>query len=240
MHKLRSLTIFFPAYNDAKTIAPLVVRVKQIAKATAKWYEILVIDDGSTDNTRQVLAKLQQTTPGVVVIRHPHNLGYGAALRSGFAHARGEFVFYTDGDGQYDPRELADLAKRMTSDVDVVNGYKRVRHDEMVRRLLGYLYNKLVHGVYRLPIRDIDCDFRLIRRELLDRFELTASSGVICLELILNLRDAGARFAEVPVHHFPRVHGRSRFFTLRHLWNTLTELTQVFLHARVGTPRVVS
>ncbi len=239
MHKLKSLTIFFPVYNDAKSITSLVQKAQAVGEKVSQHHEIIIANDGSTDDTSKVIAQLQYRYP-VRVVHHQHNLGYGAALRSGFAHAKGEFVFYTDGDGQYDPRELADLAKKMTSDVDVVNGYKRVRHDEMVRRLLGYLYNKLVHGVYRLPIRDIDCDFRLIRRELLDRFELTASSGVICLELILNLRDAGARFAEVPVHHFPRVHGRSYFFTFRHLWKTLTELIQVFLHARVGTPRVVS
>ncbi|MBI4062477.1 glycosyltransferase family 2 protein [Candidatus Gottesmanbacteria bacterium] len=240
MKKFSSLTIFFPTLNDAKILPYLIKRAYEAARLVTDDFEIVVINDGSTDDTTEVIKKLQKKYKNLRLVEHAKTLGYGAALQSGFASARKAFVFYTDGDGQYDPQELADLAKKMTDDVDVVNGYKRVRHDEFIRRLLGYLYNRLVHGVYRLPIRDIDCDFRLIRRELLDRFELTASSGVVCLELILNLDRAGARFVEVPVHHFPRVHGRSRFFTFRHLWNTFTELSLVFLHARVGTSRVVS
>lgn len=209
------ISIFFPAFNDAGSIGLLVNSAFEILPTLTDDYEVIVVNDGSTDETRGVLAELERHYPQLRIVEHPSNQGYGAALRSGFQHATRELVFYTDGDGQYDVRQLPALHARLTPAVDVVNGYKVKRADKAHRGMLGGVYNRLARLLFRLPIRDVDCDFRLLRRSALERINLSSSSGAICVELVRKLRSAGATFAEVPVNHYPRLHGRSQFFTPR-------------------------
>lgn len=223
MGKINSLTIFFPVLNDSFTIPMLVKKASIVAKKVAKSYEIIIIDDGSTDETPEVLKSLRRSYSSLRVITHKKTLGYGSALREGFTKATKEWVFYTDGDGQYDPYELDRLVKMIRPDIDVVNGYKISRSDPFVRVLLGSLYNRLLHILYDLPIRDVDCDFRLIRRRALQRVTLASKSGIICLELIVKLAFSGSKFIEVPVHHYPRTFGRSTFFNFRSLVQTARE-----------------
>jgi glycosyltransferase involved in cell wall biosynthesis len=147
------------------------------------------------------------------VIRHPRNLGYGGALRTGFAEATKDWVFYTDGDAQYDVAELRKLLELVDDDVDVVQGYKLRRQDAWHRVLIGAVYREVARIVFCLKIRDVDCDFRLIRRSVLQKIALEHNSGIICLELVRKLQDVGAGFVEVPVHHYRRQYGRSQFFT---------------------------
>lgn len=208
-----SISVFFPAFNDAKSIAPLVADALAILPTLASDYEVLIVNDGSTDATRAVLDELALAEPRVKVVHHPENMGYGAALRSGFSHASKDLIFYTDGDGQYDVRELAHLRPLLADGIDVVNGFKVKRSDERHRRVLGGVYNRVARAAFRLPIRDVDCDFRLLRRSAVRRIELASSSGAICIELIYKLRAAGCVFAEAPVRHYPRLNGRSQFFT---------------------------
>jgi glycosyltransferase involved in cell wall biosynthesis len=163
------------------------------------------------------------------------NRGYGGALRTGFASATREFVFYTDGDGQYDPGELPLLLERMSGDVGLVNGYKLQRNDPQHRVWIGNVYNAFARFLFRVKIRDIDCDYRLIRRSLLERIKLTSTSGTICVELVRKLELTGWRVVEVGVHHYPRLHGRSQFFRVRSLLRTLTQLIRLWL--QVGWER---
>jgi glycosyltransferase involved in cell wall biosynthesis len=172
---------------------------------------------------------LSHKLPRLRVVHHPHNRGYGGALRSGFEHATKDLVFYTDGDGQYDVNELAGLIPLMTDTVDVVNGYKIKRSDARRRIVLGAAYKFLARCLFGLPIRDVDCDFRLMRREAIQRIELTSTSGVVCTEMIYKLRVAGCRFAETPVHHYPRLHGQSQFFTLRRVARTGYDFFRLWL-----------
>jgi glycosyltransferase involved in cell wall biosynthesis len=209
----RSISVFFPAFNDAQAIASLVTSALKILPTLTDEYEVLVVNDGSTDDTRTVLEELARTCKQVKVVNHPRNLGYGATLRSGFRHSTKDVIFYTDGDGQYDVRELPALFQELTPTVDVVNGFKLGRADRSHRKLLGGIYNRLSRLLFRVPIRDVDCDFRLLRRSALERISLAASSGVIGVELVHKLASAGCVFKEVPVHHYPRTHGRSQFFT---------------------------
>jgi glycosyltransferase involved in cell wall biosynthesis len=174
-------------------------------------YEVIAVNDGS-ERTGELLDKLRSTVPRLTVIHHPVNRGYGAALRSGFSAATKDLVFYTDGDGQYDVRELALLVEHLNDQVDVVNGYKIRRSDSSSRVILGAIYNRVARLFFGLPIRDVDCDFRLIRRRALDQIELTSSSGVVCAELVRKLKTAACVFAEVPVHHYSRRYGQSQFF----------------------------
>jgi glycosyltransferase involved in cell wall biosynthesis len=207
------ISVFLPAYNDEATIASLVRDALEVLPELADDYEVVVVNDGSTDGTAAVLDELARTLPRVRVVHHTRNRGYGGALRTGFASAAKELVFYTDGDAQYDVRELARLRPLLAEGVDVVNGYKLSRADDWRRRVLGAAYNRLAHLLFRLPVRDVDCDFRLLRRSALERVRLESDSGSICVELVYKLHRAGCVFAEAPVHHYPRRHGRSQFFT---------------------------
>ncbi len=215
-----SISAFFPAYNDENSIAELVHKVSSILSQNAADYEVIVVNDGSSDGTAKVLDDLAAKMPHLRVVHHPRNRGYGGALRSGFEHATKDLVFYTDGDGQYDVAEMAKLIPLMNEDVDVVNGYKLKRSDNRRRIVLGGIYKFLARTLFGLPIRDVDCDFRLMRRTMIQSIELTSTSGVVCTEMIYKLRMAGCRFAETPVHHYPRLHGQSQFFTLKRVART--------------------
>lgn len=223
MKKLKSLTIFFPAYNDEKSIPLLVTKAYQIARHVASSFEVIVVNDASTDNTHKILEKLKLTYPDLKVINHRKNSGYGGALISGFLNSSKEWVFYTDGDGQYDPSEITKLHKKVVKHVDAVNGYKLERGDNFLRKFIGNTYNWIIHKLYDLPISDVDCDFRLIKRSFLKKFDFVSTSGVFPLELVLKLRREGARFTEVGVHHYKRPYGKSQFFSVKHLFKTLTE-----------------
>ena len=224
-----SISVFFPAYNDAAAIGALVATALAVLPTLTADYEVIVVNDGSTDATPAVLAELARTHARVRVVHHARNMGYGAALRSGFKHARKELIFYTDGDGQYDVRELTQLRALLTDGVDVVNGFKIKRADKLYRKVVGGIYNWLARFFFRLPIRDVDCDFRLLRRRAVEQLELVSSSGVICVELVRKLHTAGYRFVETPVHHYPRTHGRSQFFTPRRVARTVFDFCRLWL-----------
>ncbi len=209
-----SLSIFFPCYNDGGTIASMVLGAMLTASEITDDYEVIVIDDGSSDFSRDILRKLEADYPEVKTVFHEKNRGYGGALRSGFAAATKDFIFYTDGDAQYDVRELKKLAAGLANDptVDVVQGYKTKRLDPWYRLLIGKVYQNTMKVLFGLKITDVDCDFRLIRRKVFDNVKLVNDSGVICLELVKKIQDGGYRFTEVPVNHFFRAYGRSQFF----------------------------
>jgi glycosyltransferase involved in cell wall biosynthesis len=229
---MRSLSIFFPAYNDASSIAALVQSADRAARRLTDDYEIIVIDDGSSDDTPGVLRQLTDEFPRLRVVTHAVNQGYGGALRSGFRAANRDVVFYTDGDGQYDPTELSELWRALSPDVDVAQGYKIARSDPVHRIVIGRLYARTVGFLFGLPIRDVDCDFRLIRREILAELDLKAHSGAICVELVSKAARAGGRFVEVPVHHYPRKHGRSFAFRPLPILVMLKELARLWREVR--------
>jgi glycosyltransferase involved in cell wall biosynthesis len=224
-----SISVFLPVFNDQATIGDLVKDALSVLPSFTDDYEVILVDDGSTDDSGAIADALARESGPVKVIHHPQNQGYGAALRTGFQNATGDLIFYTDGDGQYDILELALLIPLMTDGVDVVNGYKLKRQDNRYRRASGAVYNSLARFLFRLPIRDVDCDFRLIRRSAMERIRLVKSSGAICVELVRKLSIAGCVFREVPVHHYPRLHGKSQFFTPRSIARTIVDFCAVWI-----------
>lgn len=229
-----SISAFFPAYNDENSITSLIEKASAILRQVAPDYEVIVVNDGSSDGTAGVLNELAARLPYLRVVHHPRNRGYGGALRSGFEHAAKDLVFYTDGDGQYDVGEIAKLIPLMTDDVDVVNGYKLKRSDSRRRIVLGGIYKFLARRMFGLPIRDVDCDFRLMRRAMIQGIELTSTSGVVCTEMIYKLSQAGCRFAETPVRHYPRLHGQSQFFTVKRVARTGYDFFRLWMKLVVG------
>ena len=223
------LTVFFPAYNDSGTIASLVITALRTAAELTPDYEVIVVNDGSTDRTPEILEELARLYPQVRVVTHEVNRGYGGALRTGFASASKDLVFYTDGDAQYDPAEMAALWPKMTADVDLVNGYKISRADPLHRIIIGRIYHHTVKLMFGLSVRDVDCDFRMMRRSIFDRVHLEKNSGVICLEMMRKIEAAGFKIVEVPVHHYHRSYGKSQFFNYRRIVRTGIDVLKLWL-----------
>jgi len=232
--RFSSLCAFFPAYNDAPSLPELIGKTFEVLEAQVADYEVIVINDGSWDKTGEVLEELRlRHAPYMRVVTHEQNRGYGGALRSGFLAATKDWVFYTDGDGQYDPSDLPRLLDLVRSETGLVNGYKLERHDPAHRIWIGNVYNFCARLLFRIKIRDIDCDYRLIRRDLLERIQLTSTSGTICVELVRKLELTGCGVVETGVHHYPRLHGRSQFFRVKSLLKTLVELLRLWVRVVV-------
>jgi glycosyltransferase involved in cell wall biosynthesis len=219
--KLPSVSASSPAYNDAPSLPTLIERTFAVLSESAGEFEVIVVNDGSMDGTAEVLRELQlRFGPRLRVVEHAQNRGYGVALRTGLEAARYDFVFYTDGDGQYDVRELPLLIILMRDGVGLVNGYKLTRHDPWHRIWIGWLYNRFARALFGIALRDIDCDFRLIRRGVLQSLDLRSDTGSICVELVRGIELSGWGVTEVDVYHYPRLHRRSQFFRLRSLPTT--------------------
>ena len=215
-----SVSVFFPCYNDAETIGALVLDADAVLRALTDDYQIIVVNDGSSDASATVLRDLQSRVSRLEIVTHPVNRGYGGALRSGFAASTKDLVFYTDGDAQYDVKELPLLVMLLSDDVDVVNGIKMTRQDPAYRVFAGNLHKFVTRWLFWLPIIDVDCDFRLIRRSALAGVRLESDSGSICAELVKKIERAGATFREVSVHHYARKAGASQFFRPGHIVRT--------------------
>ena len=227
-----SITAFFPAYNDGGTIASMVLSAILVLEPLTSDYEVIVINDGSTDYTKEILDELERKYERVRVIHHLKNKGYGGALRSGFANATKDLIFYTDGDAQYDVRDLRALWEAMGEGVDVVNGYKVSRSDPFYRIIIGRLYHWLAKLAFGLRIRDVDCDFRLMRRAIFDQVTLESDSGVICVEMVKKIQDAGFHIVEVPVRHYSRTYGLSQFFNFRRIARALLDMARLWWRLR--------
>jgi glycosyltransferase involved in cell wall biosynthesis len=237
LNKLSSISAFFPAYNDGGTIASMVIGVISVLRGLTEDYEVIVVNDGSHDYTAEILDELARVyEPRLRVIHHENNRGYGGALKTGFTAATKDWVFYTDGDAQYDPRELVNLVEGWRPGVDIVNGFKIARNDPWYRVVVGRFYHHFVRLLFGFQLKDVDCDFRLIRRSVFERVRLKSTSGTICLEMVKKFQDLGLVFAEVPVHHFHRAYGHSQFFNFRRLAQTGIQLARLWVDLVVKGP----
>lgn len=206
---------FFLYLNDWGTIGSLVAALDITLQKEAADYEILIVDDGSDQSSKEVLNILSKRFPKLRIITHDKNRGYGGAIKSGIKNSKMDWIFYTDGDAQYDPRDLSLLIKAKNKTTDIVNGYKTKRADPFYRIITGRVYHYFVKTLFNTPIRDTDCDFRLMRRSIFDKVTLDSDSGLICAEMIKKISDYNFKFQEVPVKHYWRTSGKSQFFNLK-------------------------
>lgn len=235
MPRLSGITAVFPCYRDERTIGPLVEAALRVLPDLCDAPEVVVVDDASPDGAGEVLDGLERKYPGTVrTVRHRVNQGYGAAVRAGLAAATREFVSYTDGDGQYDVADLPALVACMEDGVGLVNGWKRRRVDPLPRIVVGRVYHAAVTRAFGLRIRDVHCDFRLMRASVLKARPLRVVGGALGVELVRTFQDSGLEVREVPVSHRAREHGRSTFFRPARVATTLAELAGLWWEMRGG------
>jgi glycosyltransferase involved in cell wall biosynthesis len=205
--KARSITVFFPCYNEQDNVTKVVSQALEVLEGLGADYEVLIVNDGSADETGRRAEALAARQPRVRVIHHPHNLGYGAALQSGFRAATKELVFFTDGDGQFDLTELPPWLPLM-QEWDIVCGYRINRQDNFVRRLNGWLWTRMTGLVFSLRVRDIDCAFKLFRRSVFDGMKMDSTGALISTEILARAARKGCKITQRGVHHYPRTAGQ--------------------------------
>jgi glycosyltransferase involved in cell wall biosynthesis len=234
--KPKSLSFVLPAYNEQENIEKAVRAVLEAAEGLELAdYEVIVVNDGSRDRTGAIIDRLKEENPRVRPIHHPTNLGYADALRTGFTSARMPLVFYTDSDLQFDVREVKNLLPA-SEDYDIVCGFRIYRYDPLTRLFLAWGYNLVARTIFRLRVRDIDCAFKLFRREVFDVIEIRSKKFFVDTEILAKARHHGFRMTEVGVRHYPRLGGRS---TVRasHVVSTLRELAKMWFEIYMGAGR---
>jgi glycosyltransferase involved in cell wall biosynthesis len=221
-----SITVFFPCYNEQDNVAKVVQQALAVLEGLRIDYEIVIVDDGSADGTGRRADQLAADHPRVRVIHHPQNRGYGAALQSGFRAATKDLVFFADGDGQFDLAELPPWLPLM-KDWDIVCGYRMNRQDNFVRKLNGWLWTKMTGLIFSLPLRDIDCAFKLFRRSIFDDMIMASTGALINTEILARAVRKGCRITQRGVHHYPRTAGKQTGCNPRVILRAFKELWQL-------------
>ena len=219
------LSVVVPCFNEEGNIARVVAHAAEVGRQHTSDLEIVVVDDGSTDDTALVLHSLKDETPELRVVEHARNRGYGAAVRSGLDRASMDYVFLTDGDGQFDLEELPS-AMGLLGEHDVVAGYRENRQDGWWRSLWGRTWTALVNRALGLRVRDANCAFKLVPQSLLRSSDLRSEGALISAELLLEARRFDLRVAECPVSHYPRRTGQQTGASLRVIITAFLELAE--------------
>src|SRR5216110_3247501 len=204
---MKSLSLVFPAFNEAANIRTVVEDAHQTVPKLAPIFEIIVVNDGSKDRTGEICDRLAEELSNVRVVHHPRNCGYGAALKSGINLARHDLIFFTDADGQFDLKEVASLLEQADA-YDIVAGYRARRQDPPHRLLFAWGWNMLVQLVLGIKIRDIDCAFKVFNRRVFDKVQINSVGAMVNTEIFAQVSRFGMTVMEIPVSHFPRRHGK--------------------------------
>jgi glycosyltransferase involved in cell wall biosynthesis len=226
-----ALSLVFPVFDEEHNIGPLIRAALRLAPRLAGDFEIVVVDDGSRDRSAAVIERHRRSDPRLRVVRHATNRGYGAALRAGLFEARGELVFFSDADLQFDLDELA-LLLAHTNDFDIVAGYRWPRRDPWPRRAIARVWGGLVRALFDLRVRDIDCAFKVFRREVLEAIPIASLGAFVNTEMLVRAQRAGFRIHQVPVSHRRRRYGRQTGARPRVILRALVELATLYRDLR--------
>lgn len=219
-----TISFFCPAYNDEENLPILIPKSVKVLKEVSSKFEILIVEDGSPDNTSAVADKLSRKYPFLKVIHHNRNLGYGAALRKGFLRAnKYDYVFFTDGDNQFDVSELKKMVLHLKK-YDVVIGFRKNRALSKKRLIQTFFYNWMVRTIFKLKVKDINCSMKIIKRSALDGIKLNSTSPFIEAELLVKLKSRGIKIKEVGVSHYPRLFGEASGGKLSVIIDTLRDM----------------
>ena len=231
MKRLPSLSIFFPCYNEEGNVERVARAALDAAKDLADVYEVIIVDDGSRDRTGEIADRLAAEIPQLRAVHNRPNIGYGGAVARGLREARLEWIFFTDGDGQFDVRELPKLIDLLDA-CDFAVGYRLHRADSWIRRLNAFCWGVLVRLLFDLRVRDLDCAFKLLPKSLIDQLELHSEGALISTELLAKARRRGLRIAEVGVSHYPRVAGKQTGANIKVILKAFRELFRLRRHIR--------
>jgi len=228
-----SISVFFPCYNEQENVGRTVEKALEVMQKLNADFEAIIVDDGSSDGTGQIADEIAGRDGRVKVVHHEGNLGYGAALQSGFKAATKELVFYTDGDGQFDINEMPPLLALMER-YDIVSCYRLNRQDSFIRKINGWCWTILVCLMFGLKLRDIDCAFKLYKREIFDKIELSSTGALIDAEILARAARKGYRITQKGVHHYPRTSGEQSGASLRVILRAFKELFKLQRRIRSG------
>lgn len=228
-----SISVFFPCYNEQENVGETTKKALIALENLNTDFELIIVDDGSSDDTGRIADEIAGRDERVKVVHHSRNLGYGAALQSGFKAATKELVFYTDGDGQFDISEMPPLLDLMEQH-DIVSCYRLNRQDSIVRKINGWCWTKLVCLLFGLKIRDIDCAFKLYKRSIFDNIELSSTGALIDTEILARAKRKGYSIFQKGVHHYPRKAGEQSGADLRVILRAFRELLQLYRKIRRG------
>jgi glycosyltransferase involved in cell wall biosynthesis len=222
-----SVSVFFPAYNEEANIEKAVLSAQTVLQEIASDYEIIIVNDGSKDRTGEVANALAGHDAHTKVVSHPTNLGYGAALISGFKNATKDLVFFMDADNQFDIRELKNFLPFL-GEADVVVGYRLERQDHLQRKVNAWLFNRLVNILFGLGIKDVDCGFKLFKREAVKSLELESKGALISTEFLVKIKKRGFKIRQVGVHHYPRLAGKQTGADIKVILRFFRELVKLW------------
>ncbi|PWU22522.1 glycosyltransferase family 2 protein [Candidatus Cerribacteria bacterium 'Amazon FNV 2010 28 9'] len=226
--KLDSLSVFFPAFNEEENIGPLLESALTLLPQFAQRFEIIVVNDGSTDRTRVIALEYHKTHPNVRVVSHSKNKGYGASLKTGIKHAKYDWIFWTDGDLQFDLASLKIFVQKAKDNTAII-GYRKHRADTFIRKLNGELYTQLINFLFHMHVRDIDCAFKLIPSQPLQNLLITSSGAFTSAEILIRLHRQGVEFIQLPVPHFPRKFGTPTGGNIKVIFRGLKETLLFFI-----------
>jgi len=222
---MNGLSIVMPAYNEEANVANAVERVSAVARQLGMDYEIILVNDGSRDRTGEIARELAQRIPHFRLVEHYPNRGYGGALKAGFAAATHELIAFVPADNQFDFAEVTRLLKHLDH-ADIVSGYRARRQDSFIRKLNAFGWNMVVRLLFGYLCHDIDCGFKVFRREILDHVHIVSNGAMIDTELLAGARARGYRIAEAPVTHLPRVAGRPTGANIRVILRAFRDLAR--------------
>lgn len=218
-----SISAFFPCYNEQDNVEKVALQCLEVLKSVTDDFEILIVNDGSQDDTATVAARISETHPQIKLINHEINIGYGGALQSGFKACTKQLIFYTDGDGQFDIRELPGLIKYIP-EYDIVSCYRIKRQDSFMRKLNAFCWKKLVDLLLHLNLRDIDCAFKLYKREVFDGMEMHSKGALIDTEILARAKRRGFTIKQIGVSHLPRLAGEQTGAKISVIFRAFKEL----------------